>query len=223
MSGEAPPLLQLERFGSTAGRFPTSIAPRTVPTSMDDGSSRMPPERERALVARARDDADAFEELYRFYLPRIYGFVYRRVRDTATAEDLTSVTFQRALEVIAAPGFRNQTLGGWLYRVAANAVVDHYRADRRQVSMDDAYPDTEPRDLAADAMAAAVDRDEIRRALATLPPNHRTVLVLRFYDDLDTTEICAVLGCSRPVLYLRLHRAIRAMRLAIARESSDVA
>ena len=195
---------------------------------MDETASRMAPERERALVARVREraDSDAFEELYCFYLPRLYGFIFRRVRDHSTAEDLTSLTFQRALEAMSEPGFRNETLGGWLYRVASNAVIDHVRAGRRHVPMELAYPDSEPgdpRDHAADALAAAADRDEVRRALSDLSAGHRAVLVLRFYDQLDNSEMCAVLGCSRPVLALRLHRAIRAMRVAIARGSSDVA
>lgn len=200
---------------------------RAVPTvrnSMeDDGASRMAADRERALVARARQDPDAFIELYHFYMPRIYGFIYRRVRDHSAAEDLTSVTFQKALETIRRPDFRNETLGGWLYRVAANAVVDYFRADRRNVVMSHAFGESEPADLAVDAMAAALDRDEVRRALGRLPDNHREVLVLRFYDDLDPAEMCAVLGCSRPLLALRVHRAIRALRSAIAKESSDVA
>jgi RNA polymerase sigma-70 factor, ECF subfamily len=69
----------------------------------------------------------------------------------------------------------------------------------------------------------ALDRDQLRRALGQISANHREVLVLRFYDDLDTSEICAVLGCSRETLAVRLHRALRALRLAVAKEATDVA
>jgi RNA polymerase sigma-70 factor, ECF subfamily len=187
-----------------------------------DGSSRMATERERALVARARHDSAAFADLYDFYLPRIYGFVYRRTRDRFLAEDLTSVTFQRALENVRKADFRNDSFGGWLYRVASNAVVDHARRNRRLVSQSE-FDEEEPGDLALDALTAALDRDQLRRALRTLPTGHRDVLVLRFYDDLDTPEICAILGCSREALAVRLHRALRALRLALAKESADVA
>jgi RNA polymerase sigma factor (sigma-70 family) len=85
------------------------------------------------------------------------------------------------------------------------------------------YSEGEPRDLAADAMAAAADRDELGRAIASLPDSYREVIVLRFYDDLDVPEMCAVLGCSRQVLALRVHRAVGALRKAITRESCDVA
>lgn len=183
----------------------------------------MAADRERALVVRARDDCAAFGELYDFYLPRIYGFVYRRVQDRCVAEDLTSMTFQRALENVRRPDFRNESFGGWLYRVASNVVVDHVRHDRRYVSIDAGDGSEEPADMALDTLAAAVDRDQLRQALSTLPANHREVLVLRFYDDLDVSEICAVLGCSHETLAVRLHRALRALRLAMAKESADVA
>lgn len=183
----------------------------------------MAADRERALVVRAREDGAAFAELYDFYLPRIYGFVYRRVQDRCVAEDLTSMTFQRALENVRRSEFRNESFGGWLYRVASNVVVDQVRRDRRYVSMSEVDGGAEPGDLALDALAASLDKDQLQRAMRRLSSNHREVLVLRFYDDLDVPEICAVLGCSREALAVRLHRALRALRLAVAKESADVA
>jgi RNA polymerase sigma-70 factor, ECF subfamily len=178
---------------------------------------------EHQLVARARDDSGAFAELYDFYLPRVYGFIYRRVQDRCVAEDLTSMTFQRALENVRRPDFRNDCFGGWLYRVASNAVVDHVRRDHRFVALGDQDCPEERGDLALDALAAALDRDQLRRALLNLSNGHREVLVLRYYDDMETPAMCALLGCSRETLAVRLHRALRALRVAIAKESADVA
>jgi RNA polymerase sigma-70 factor (ECF subfamily) len=189
----------------------------------NDGASRMAAGQERQLVASAREDSAAFAQLYDFYLPRIYGFIYRRIQDRCVAEDLTSMTFQRALENVRRPDFRNECFGGWLYRVASNAVVDHVRRDRRFVALGNSDGEEEPADLAIDALAAALDRDQLRRALLSLSSAHREVLVLRFYDDMDTLEMCAILGCSRETLAVRLHRALRALRMAIAKESADVA
>ncbi len=183
----------------------------------------MAADRERKLVERSRDDCAAFGELYDFYLPRIYGFIFRRVQDRCLAEDLTSMTFQRALENVRRADFRNDCFGGWLFRVASNAVVDHARRNRRLVSLGDLQGADEPGDLALDALAAALDRDQLRRALLTLPAGHRELLVMRFYDDLDTEELCASFGCSRETLAVRLHRALRALRAEIAKEAADVA
>jgi RNA polymerase sigma-70 factor (ECF subfamily) len=193
--------------------------------------TRMDPNRERLLVERSRFDAAAFGELYDFYLPRIYGFVARRVADRAAAEDLTAMTFERALATVRRGDFRNEAFGGWLYRVASNAVVDHVRRGRRTIPLSPDRPgaaegEGEARlgdDAATAAFAAALDRDVLRRALLRLAEPHRRLIVLRYFDGLDTDELCAALGCSRPTFAVKLHRALRALRAAVAEETSDAA
>jgi RNA polymerase sigma-70 factor (ECF subfamily) len=192
----------------------------------------MDSDRERALVARSRSDASAFGELYDYYLPRVFGFVVRRVGDRAVAEDLTAATFERALGTIRRGDFRNESFGGWLYRVASNAIVDHVRRGRRTIplgmrasDLDGDRPNEESigDEAALAAFAAALDRDVIRRALVALPETHRQLIVLKFFDGLEIDELCAALGCSRPTLAVKLHRALRALRAEIARESTDAA
>ena len=193
--------------------------PAAVPHDAGGGSgasraTRMDPARERELVGRAGSDAGAFGELYDFYLPRIYGFVHRRTRERTVTEDLTATTFERALTALRGGGFRNEAFGGWLYRVAGNAVIDHVRAARRVA---DGAP-VDVADPATDALAAAIDQDALRSAMARLSETHRRVLALRFYDDLDPEEAGAVLGCSRRTFAVKLHRALGALRAAMATE-----
>jgi RNA polymerase sigma-70 factor, ECF subfamily len=202
--------------------------------------TRMGAEREHELVTRACTDPDAFGELYDFYLPRIYGFLARRVAEESVIEDLVSTTFERAIGALRGGGFRNDSFGGWLYRVAANAAVDHVRRERDRVHLSGRSgfggPDGSDRDAdagsgelafaddsASQAFAAALDRDELGRALQRLPEHHRRVLVLRFYDDLEPEELAAVLGCSRKTLAVRVHRALAALRAALREESTDAA
>ena len=195
-------------------------------------ATRLDPTRERALVARARVDVSAFGELYDFYLPRIYGFVARRIGDRAATEDVTAMTFERALTAIRQDDFRNDSFGGWLYRVAANAATDHARRSGRTIPLgrraSDAAGAVPAEEWIGDeraerALAAALDRDELRRALARLTDDHRRLIVLRYLDGLTTDEQCAVLRCSAATLAVRHHRALRSLRAAIAMESSDVA
>lgn len=142
------------------------------------------------------------------------------------------MTFERGLGAVRGEGFRNDAFGGWLYRVAANAVVDHVRRGRRTVPLGARAGDTGPDDgdesaigdeRAARAFAAALDRDQLQRALVRLPETHRQVLVLKFYDDLELDELSVVLGCSRATFAVKLHRALRALRRAMAQESTDAA
>lgn len=205
----------------------------------------MDPTREQALVARARVDAAAFGELYDWYLPRIHAYVIRRVGDRDVAQDVTATSFERALEAVRKPGFRNESFGGFLYRVAANAIVDHARRSRRTVPFGaragdfageaagegahdghrtDAGPGDEIGDeRATQALAAALDRDTIRRALLRLSETHRQVIVMKFLDGLETDELCAILECSRATFAVKLHRALAALRDAMAQEATDAA
>ena len=184
-------------------------------------------------MVRAPTDPAAFAELYDWYLPRIYGYLVRRVEERTVAEDLTATTFERALGALRAGTFRNESFGGWLYRVAGNALVDHVRRSRRYMPLgmraSDEDPDdgtgaeTAADDRALDAFSAAIDRDMLSRALAELPARHRRVVVLRYVDDLEGDELAAAIGCSRPTAAVRLHRALRALRAVMEREVSDVA
>ena len=194
----------------------------------------MDPAREHGLVARARADPAAFGELYDFYLPRIYGYVARRVEDRSMAEDLTATTFERALGAVRSDDFRNASFGGFLYRVAANAVVDHVRRERHTIPLGmraSDLGDERERDgaeaisdeSAVRAFAAAVDRDTIRRALGRVPEVHRRVILLKYFDGLEVDELCAALGCSRSTFAVKLHRALRALRAAIGQEATDAA
>jgi RNA polymerase sigma-70 factor, ECF subfamily len=199
----------------------------------------MDPARERDLVVRSRLDGAAFGELYDFYLPRLFGFIVRRVGERSVAEDLTATTFERALTAVRRSDFRNESFGGWLYRVAANALVDHVRSGRRLRRLGSSAFDADPDGLdeaaahgrtvvsgdekALDQFATMLDRDQLTVALRRLPETHRRVLVLRFYDDLDVEEICSVLGCSRATFAVKLHRALAALRGAMDAETTDAA
>ena len=201
-------------------------------------TTRMDPAREQALVARARADVAAFGELYDWYLPRIHGFIARRVEDRAVTEDLTATTFERALGAIRRADFRNESFGGFLYRVAANAIVDNARRSRWTVPLgtragDYADLDGDERagrddatlgdDAATRAFASALDRDVLRRALLQLPEAHRRVIVLKYFDGLELDELCAALGCSRATFAVKLHRALRTLRAAMTVETTDAA
>lgn len=201
--------------------------------AMDARTTRMESAREQALVAGARADPAAFGELYDYYLPRIYAYVARRVEDRSVAEDLTATTFERALGAVRGEAFRNASFGGFLYRVAANAVIDHARRERRSIPLGVRASDHDDEDRAGieelsdesatRAFAAAIDRDTLRRAMVRLPESHRRVIVLKYFDGLEIDQLCAALGCSRSTFAVKLHRALRALRGAVEQEAIDAA
>lgn len=192
-----------------------------------------PPERERSPVLAPRVDAAAFGKLFDADLPRIYEFFARRVEDRAVAEELASSTFERALGAFRGGEIR-ASFGGFLYRVAASAVVDHARRRRKPIPREtrasdhDAVGDREAaaaiaNDAATRAFAAAIDRSRLRQAFTRLSDEDRNLVVLRYLDGLEIDELCAVTGATRQALAVNLHRALRALRSSIDREATDAA
>jgi RNA polymerase sigma-70 factor (ECF subfamily) len=168
-----------------------------------------------------RGDRQAFEDLVRVTSGDIYALAFRLTGDEHDARDIVQETYLRAFRSIRK--FRGDaSFSTWLYRIAANcAATSHSRRKRmRQVSID-----TDPRcaelpaDPDPDAIAsAAVERDRLVRALRALPLTHRTVIVLRDIYGLSHDEIATELGISGAATRVRLHRARRQLRAAVAPE-----
>jgi RNA polymerase sigma factor (sigma-70 family) len=196
-------------------------------------STHADPAEEQALVADARADDGAFAKLYDRYLPRVYGFIARRIEDRDAAEQLTTATFERARGALR-DGDVGMSFGGFLYRVAASAVVDHARRRRKPIPRDVRASDLdEPGDreaaeeiaeeLAVRAFAAAIDRSRLRAAFVRLSDEDQRVIVFRYFDGLEIDEVCAATRLSRQDLAVRLHRSLRTLRSAIDREAAHVA
>ncbi len=181
---------------------------------------------EAELVARARHDPTAFGSLYRRYVDRIYAFAHRRTWTREAAEDITAATFERAYRHLDRFDADGAGFGPWLFRIAANELVDHYRregrsrTDRGQRAL---------RVLADDPVADDVDgieRDDdvqaMLAALGTLRPRYQRALTLRYLAELDADEAAEAMGCSKPVLAVTLHRALSALRRATERAEPDL-
>ncbi len=173
------------------------------------------------LVARARDgDRDAFSELVRRYHERIFNTVYALVGDRDDADDLTQEVFLKAYRSL--PGFRGQSrFYTWLYRIGVNLCLDWMKSRNRRR---DLWLEQEGWDGREDpvggrrpeASDARVQRRELqailKRALETLAPEYRSVVVLREIDGLAYGEIACALGCSVGTVKSRLFRARMKLR-----------
>jgi RNA polymerase sigma-70 factor, ECF subfamily len=175
------------------------------------------------LVERARTDRDAFAELYRLYLPRIYAFAYRRCGSRPVAEDVTAATFEEALRSLPSFVPKGGGFGPWLFRIAANELVDHYRADQRARGRKGhraltvlATPARAEQDLpGSDLPEGGEDRGRLLAALGTLNPRYQKAVSLRYLAGLSHAEAADAMGTTKPVMAVTLHRALRALRKAL--------
>lgn len=167
------------------------------------------------LVANAKVDREAFGAIYMRYRDRIHRYAYYRLGDHAEAEDVTSVTFERALASInscQASHFR-----AWLFTIARNAVTDSQRAERRNVSLDHAAGAIDLRPAPLDLAAELESERRIHLLLARLPEGQRRIVELRL-AGLKGTEIARVLGRSHVTVRVSQYRAYARLRDMLEQE-----
>ena len=175
-------------------------------------TERMEPERERDLVERARSSPEAFSELYEFYMPLIYRYLLRRTGNTDVAEDLTAISFEKALHHLEKYQWKEVSFSAWLYRMATNTLVDYYRHEGRH--LETLLQDLEG--VLRSPMGAGeeeIERVELLMNLVRrLPQSYQHILALKFYQGLNHDEMCEVLGLSKKTLTMKLYRSLQALR-----------
>lgn len=172
-------------------------------------------ESERRLLERAKVyDVDALAEIYDHYEARIYSYIYHRVGSQPVAQDLTSQVFLRVLEAIQHERAWESSFSGWLYRIAHNLVVDHYRRHGRntQVAIDElpALPahSEEPERAAERALAA----EDLRTAINRLTEEQAQVVTLRFLEGMSIAEVAHAMGKSEGAIKAMQYRAVTSLR-----------
>lgn len=160
---------------------------------------------------RARD-ADAFEALYDGYHRLVYGLAARMLGDSVSAEDVTQAVF---LKVWTAPElFRGGNFAAWIVRLARNRSLDVLRA--RTSHGEDELPETLPEETAVEDRAFAnIDADNVRKALAALPPEQREPIELGFFGGITHDEIARRSGVPLGTVKTRIRMGLKKLRSAL--------
>ena len=171
-------------------------------------------EREEKLISKAKGgDAASFGALYDLYMPRIYRFVFLRTRQKEDAEDLTHQIFVNAWQNLHRYESRGFPFGSWLYRIATNAVIDHYRTARTHAPLE-AIPEemlSEPNSM-GEAVDTAINLHRIRVMLTKLEHDQQNVLLMKFVDDMTNREIAEALRKTEGAVRVIQHRAIKRLK-----------
>lgn len=190
----------------------------TLPIAHSDDLPTVPAEADLLRRVRQRDPR-ALAELYDQYAPAIYAYIYRRVGDGPLAEDLTADVFVRALDALGRGRFATTSIPAWLYRLAHNRVVDHFRQGRRAPLPLEPWvpaPDDVP-----EVAAQNQRRAQVRAALRQLTDDQQHILALRFGEGLRAGAIAAALGKTEDAIRALQHRALAALRRQLKPESDD--
>jgi len=170
------------------------------------------------LVKRAQGgDVNAIGELYDRHHEPIFCYVLVRVSDRNLAEDLTGEVFARMVTGLAGYRLTEIPFRAWLYRVAHNLVVDHYRKEkgRQAVPLEHAAGLSDPADNPASTVERQLTLEQVQSALATLDPSQRAVVELRFLCGLSLKEAALALDKTLAAIKSLQHRGLKALRVAL--------
>jgi RNA polymerase sigma-70 factor (ECF subfamily) len=172
----------------------------------------------RRLVERAQaGDRRALEELYLLHFDRIYSYLHMSVGNRHDAEDLTTQTFMKMLESIKRFRWQSAPFSAWLFRIAHNLAMDHFRAARRWQPEEEVPEPAEETEPSAEAAALqAIGRQSMLELIEDLSQEQKQVLTLKFVFNLPNAEVATVLGKTEGAIKSLQHRALVSLQKQIS-------
>jgi len=167
-----------------------------------------------SLVERAKkSDPLALGKLYDLYIDKIYRYILYRVGNPTEAEDLAEQVFVKMLEAIAGYEPRGAPFGAWLFRIAHNLVVDHFRAraKRQEGEIDEGVVSIADSVNTLDPVEAILEHQHLRTAIALLTEEQQQVILLKFFGERSNAEIAQILNKTEGAIKSIQHRALRSL------------
>lgn len=171
----------------------------------------MEPSELKLVTLAQKGEAEAFGALYDAYADKIYKFLYYKTHHRETAEDLASLTFTKALESIAKFSPAKGSFSSWLYKIARNNVIDHYRSLKLETDVDDVWDLSDNTDAPADA-DTKMKLTAVKKYLKYLSADQREILTLRVWQELSYKEIAEVVGKTEQNCKVIFSRALAELR-----------
>lgn len=161
---------------------------------------------------QAKQDPEAYAELYDAYVKQIYRFVYFKVSTHEEAEDITSEVFLKAWHYLQEKK-EIKSFSGLLYRIARNAIIDLYRAKagKPETPMAEDFEVGDKGKWYAD-ISTKVDAEKVVGALKKLKQEYQEVITFRYVDELDISEIAEITGKGNVATRVTLHRALNKLK-----------
>lgn len=157
-------------------------------------------------------DTAAFGVLYDRYIEKIYRFIYYKTFDVATAEDLTSSTFFKALSKVGTLDLSRGTFSAWLYSIARNTVIDHYRSDHFSAASGEDVFDLAQNMRTPETLDAERSLAAVQTYLQTLTAAQREIVTLRIWDERSYQEIAEIVGGTEGSVKMTFSRTLRKLR-----------
>jgi RNA polymerase sigma-70 factor, ECF subfamily len=191
------------------------MGPETI--SAPNGGVRAAPE-VRSLVERAQaGDREALEELYLIHFDRIYSYLHLSVGNRHDAEDLTTQTFLKMLEAIGRFRWQSVPFSAWLFRIAHNLSIDHFRV-RRRVQPEDEVPEPPGQEESSAEQQAmeSIGQAGMLTLIERLSMEQRQVLTLKFLFGFANADVAGILAKTEGAVKSLQHRALASLQKHVA-------
>jgi RNA polymerase sigma factor (sigma-70 family) len=154
---------------------------------------------------------EPFGKLYGRYNEKIYAYIYYRTHHRQVAEDLTSTVFIKAIDRIDTYDVSKGAFSSWLYRIARNTVVDHFRITVRTQDIETVWDLADTKDIELD-----IDTEQrikqVKELLQTLNKEQRDIVIMRVWDEMSFKEIAEVTGKTEASCKMAFYRTIDALK-----------
>ena len=172
----------------------------------------------RRLVERAQQgERDALEDLYLLHFDRIYSYLHMSVGNRHDAEDLTTQVFLKMLESIRRFRWRSAPFSAWLFRIAHNLAMDHFRANKRwQPEEEVPEPDPGEGSAAEEEAFESIGRQSMLELIQELSHEQQQVLTLKFVFNFSNAEAATILDKTEGAIKSLQHRALASLHRQIA-------
>ena len=177
---------------------------------MSSSNQSLPNEAE--VVQQAIDgDEQAFTKLYDAYVDGIYRFILMRTSNRATAEDLTSEVFKDAWLHLDNYQHRGHPFSSWLFQIARNTVIDHYRTKKEMAPLEAAAEESSPAKVETQAVLSA-EMDRIVEAMGKLTDLQQQVITLKIIEGYPTHEVAEIMNKNQGAIRALQMRGLRSLR-----------
>ena len=190
-------------------------ATRAAPRPAKDSTADV-----RRLVERAQQgDRLALEELYLLHFDRIYSYLHMSVGNRHDAEDLTTQTFLKMLESITRFRWQSAPFSAWLFRIAHNLAMDHFRATRRWQPEEEVPEPPGEEEPSAEAQALqSIGRQSMLELIDKLSPEQQQVLTLKFVFNFPSADVAKILDKTEGAIKSLQHRALASLQKQLTQQ-----
>lgn len=184
----------------------------------------MDPKIEKKIIEKSRKNVEEFAPIYKHYNKHIRKFFSFRVNGVETAEELTSITFEKALKGLDNFQWQGLSFSSWLYRIARNTLIDHYRKKNKRdktspLEIVHHLPSKES--TPEEKVETMFAEEKLYEILKQLPPREQEIIYLKFFDGYTNKVIAKITDLSETNVGTIVYRTIKKLR-RIYKDSDSV-